>query len=165
MLTELETGFRFNDAVLRHLTVAQEQGRDRRRRSMMKTVEREEARKAAAGGRRLNDGCRGAPAARMNRLVLTRLLVERGALRYTPAGLPALDLGLEARVEVSEAGQPRKVSMEIKAVAIGAITRARSRRWRSAAAGRFARLPRPPSATAAASCSTSRRSTAVKHSN
>ncbi|MEO8805817.1 MAG: primosomal replication protein N, partial [Burkholderiaceae bacterium] len=28
----------------------------------------------------------------MNRLVLTAQLLERGALRYTPAGLPALDL-------------------------------------------------------------------------
>ncbi len=28
-LAELETGFRFNDAVLRHLTVVQDQGRDR----------------------------------------------------------------------------------------------------------------------------------------
>ena len=30
----------------------------------------------------------------MNRLVLTAQLVERGAMRYTPAGLPALDLSL-----------------------------------------------------------------------
>ena len=28
VLTELETGFRFNDAVLRHLTVVKEPGRD-----------------------------------------------------------------------------------------------------------------------------------------
>jgi small subunit ribosomal protein S6 len=43
-LTELETGFRFNDAVLRHLTV----GRDKAVTApsvMMKAVEREEARK------------------------------------------------------------------------------------------------------------------------
>jgi primosomal replication protein N len=59
----------------------------------------------------------------MNRLVLSATLVERAALRYTPAGLPALDLSLKHESEVSEDGQPRKVSMEIKAVAIGAITR------------------------------------------
>lgn len=58
----------------------------------------------------------------MNRLVLSAELVERGALRYTPAGLPALDLALRHQSEVSEDGQPRKVSMEIRAVAIGAIT-------------------------------------------
>ena len=43
-------------------------------------------------------------------------------MRYTPAGLPALDLGLKHESEVTEDGQPRKVSMEMRAVAIGAIT-------------------------------------------
>ena len=59
----------------------------------------------------------------MNRLVLAATLVERGAVRYTPAGLPALDMLLKHASEVSEDGQPRKISLEIKAVAIGAITR------------------------------------------
>jgi primosomal replication protein N len=59
----------------------------------------------------------------MNRLVLAATLVERGAMRYTPAGLPALDLVLKHESEVSEDGVPRKVSMEVRAVAIGAITR------------------------------------------
>jgi primosomal replication protein N len=58
----------------------------------------------------------------MNRLVLTAQLVERGAVRYTPAGLPALDLSLKHESEVTQDGTPRKVSMEIKARAIGAIT-------------------------------------------
>ena len=60
----------------------------------------------------------------MNRLVLAATLVERAALRYTPAGLPALDLSLKHESEVQEDSQPRKVSMEMKAVAIGAITQA-----------------------------------------
>jgi primosomal replication protein N len=60
----------------------------------------------------------------LNRLVLSAHLVERGATRYTPAGLPALDLGLKHESEVSEDGQPRKVSMEMRAVAIGGITKA-----------------------------------------
>ena len=59
----------------------------------------------------------------MNRFLLSATLVQRSALRYTPAGLPALDLTLKHESEVSEDGQPRKVSMEMKAVAIGAITR------------------------------------------
>jgi len=59
----------------------------------------------------------------MNRLVLSAQLIERGAVRYTPAGLPALNLVLKHESQVTEDGQPRKVSMEIKAVAIGAITR------------------------------------------
>ena len=58
----------------------------------------------------------------MNRLVLSAELVERSALRYTPAGLPALDVMLKHASEVSEDSQPRKVSMEMRAVAIGAIT-------------------------------------------
>jgi primosomal replication protein N len=60
----------------------------------------------------------------MNRLVLSATLAERGVVRYTPAGLPALDLVLRHESEVSEDGQPRKVSMDIKALAIGqGITR------------------------------------------
>ncbi|MBW8833265.1 MAG: primosomal replication protein N [Burkholderiales bacterium] len=58
----------------------------------------------------------------MNRLVLSAQLMERGAVRYTPAGLPALDLSLKHESEVTQDGQPRKVSMEIKARAIGDIT-------------------------------------------
>ena len=58
----------------------------------------------------------------MNRFVLTAALVQRSALRYTPAGLPALDLSLAHESTVSEDGQPRKVSMEMRAVAIGAVT-------------------------------------------
>jgi small subunit ribosomal protein S6 len=46
VLTELETGFRFNDAVLRHLTVARTKA-DTAPSIMMKAVEREDARKAA----------------------------------------------------------------------------------------------------------------------
>ena len=45
-LTELETGFRYNDAVLRHLTVAKSKA-ETTPSVMMKSVEKEEARKAA----------------------------------------------------------------------------------------------------------------------
>ena len=58
----------------------------------------------------------------MNRLVLTALLVERGALRYTPAGVPALDLSLKHESEVQQDGATRKVSVEVKARALGDIT-------------------------------------------
>ncbi len=57
----------------------------------------------------------------MNRTVLSAQLVERGALRYTPAGLPACDFGLRHESEVTEAGTLRKVSLEMRAVAIGEI--------------------------------------------
>ena len=45
-LGELETGFRFNDAVLRHLTVARDKA-ETTPSVMMKVVEKEEARKVS----------------------------------------------------------------------------------------------------------------------
>ena len=59
----------------------------------------------------------------MNRLILSAELVERGSTRYTPAGLPALDLSLKHESEVVEDKHPRKIVMTIRAVAIGEITR------------------------------------------
>jgi small subunit ribosomal protein S6 len=46
VLNEIETGFRFNDAVLRHLTVAKSKA-DTTPSMLMKAAEREEARKAS----------------------------------------------------------------------------------------------------------------------
>jgi len=57
----------------------------------------------------------------VNQLILQAQLLELGLVRYTPAGLMALDLSLKHEGEAQEAGKPRKVSMEIKAVAIGDI--------------------------------------------
>lgn len=59
----------------------------------------------------------------MNRLVLSAQLIERGAVRYTPAGLPALDLALRHESQVTQEGSLRRISMEIKARAVGEITR------------------------------------------
>ncbi len=47
VLTEIETGFRFNDAVLRHLTVKKDKA-ENTPSIMMKAVEREESRKSPA---------------------------------------------------------------------------------------------------------------------
>ena len=58
----------------------------------------------------------------MNRLVLQAQVAELAAMRYTPAGLPALDLGLAHESTLSENGQPRKVQMQLRAVGIGAVT-------------------------------------------
>ena len=63
----------------------------------------------------------------MNRLLLTGHVVERRALRYTPAGLPAQDFSLKHESEAFENGQPRKVSLELRAVAIGDMASAVSR--------------------------------------
>ena len=57
----------------------------------------------------------------MNQLVLSACIAQASALRYTPAGLPALDFTLEHESEVTEAGQVRQVKAAIKAVAFGAM--------------------------------------------
>lgn len=57
----------------------------------------------------------------MNQLALTACIAEAKALRYTPAGLPALDLRLEHESSIEEAGQTRQVKAAVKAVALGAV--------------------------------------------
>ena len=42
-------------------------------------------------------------------------------MRYTPAGLPALNLLLEHESDVQEAGQTRQVKVVMKSVAFGAM--------------------------------------------
>ncbi len=55
----------------------------------------------------------------MNQVVLSAVIAEAKPLRYTPAGLPALDLQLEHESEVFEAGGKRQVKVAIRAVAFG----------------------------------------------
>ncbi|MFM7025164.1 MAG: primosomal replication protein N [Limnohabitans sp.] len=55
----------------------------------------------------------------MNRTELTACIAELSALRYTPAGLPALDLMLEHSAQLTEAGHLRQVNLKIRAVALG----------------------------------------------
>lgn len=40
-------------------------------------------------------------------------------MRYTPAGLPALNFSLESETEVQEMGTKRQVKVSLKALAIG----------------------------------------------
>ena len=56
-----------------------------------------------------------------NHVVLTACIAEVEPLRYTPAGLPALDLRLEHESQQQEAGTQRKVTAAVKAVAFGAL--------------------------------------------
>jgi primosomal replication protein N len=55
----------------------------------------------------------------VNQTILSARIAEAKALRYTPAGLPAIDLRLEHESEALEAGQQRQVKVEIRAVAFG----------------------------------------------
>jgi primosomal replication protein N len=57
----------------------------------------------------------------VNRTELTACIAEQAALRYTPAGLPALDLILEHASEVQEAGQIRQVQLKLRALAFGSL--------------------------------------------
>ena len=47
--------------------------------------------------------------------------MELDALRYTPAGIPALNLKIEHSSSQLEAGQVRQVKASLKAVALGSM--------------------------------------------
>jgi primosomal replication protein N len=63
----------------------------------------------------------------VNQTILSARIAEAAALRYTPAGIPALDLRLEHESETLEAGQKRQVRVELKAVAFGMDAQALAR--------------------------------------
>ncbi len=56
-----------------------------------------------------------------NHVALTACIAELTALRYTPAGLPALDMRIEHSSQQTEAGSLRNVNASVKAVAFGAL--------------------------------------------
>jgi primosomal replication protein N len=58
-----------------------------------------------------------------NRLTFDALLTGRGDLRYTPAGIPAIDCSLRHHSVQAEAGGERKVECELFAVAFGDVAR------------------------------------------
>lgn len=56
-----------------------------------------------------------------NHWVLTACIAEVQPLRYTPAGLPALDIRLEHESLQREAEADRQVKASVKALAFGAL--------------------------------------------
>ena len=56
-----------------------------------------------------------------NRLTLDATLTERNALRYTPAGIPAIDCTLSHASMQEEAGGERRVECELHAVAFADV--------------------------------------------
>jgi len=56
-----------------------------------------------------------------NLLVLSACIAELEALRYTPAGIQALNFRLEHESETQEAGQTRQIKVAVKAVAFGTL--------------------------------------------
>ncbi|WP_372657279.1 primosomal replication protein N [Hydrogenophaga sp.] len=56
----------------------------------------------------------------MNRFQLSAVVVQVQSLRYTPAGIPALNIVLEHESQVVEMDTPREVKLQLRAVAFGA---------------------------------------------
>jgi primosomal replication protein N len=70
----------------------------------------------------------------VNLFRLQAVIVQSGPLRFTPAGLPALDLHLEHDSSQLEAGVQRQCLLRLKAVAFGTTaeqlsTQALGGRW------------------------------------
>lgn len=55
----------------------------------------------------------------MNQLTLHATAIEVKPLRYTPSGLPAIEMLLEHESEVIEAGLGRRIQLTLPAVALG----------------------------------------------
>ncbi len=54
--------------------------------------------------------------AQLNRVELTGVLIERKALRFTPAAVPVTECVIGHQSEQVEAGSPRRVECEIQAI-------------------------------------------------
>jgi primosomal replication protein N len=63
----------------------------------------------------------------VNRLCLSAVLLQVAAPRYTPAGIPVIDVLFEHESEQEEAGQVRKVSLQLKGIAFGTVSESLSR--------------------------------------
>jgi primosomal replication protein N len=59
-----------------------------------------------------------------NRLVLTATVEREDVLRYTPAGVPVLEMWLRHQSRQTEAGAERDVICEIQSVMVGEACRA-----------------------------------------
>jgi len=55
----------------------------------------------------------------VNQVSLTATTIEVKPLRYTPAGLPAIEMLLEHESEVTEAGVSRRINLVFPAIALG----------------------------------------------
>ena len=57
----------------------------------------------------------------LNQLRLDGQVVERGAVRYTPAGIPVIEFRLQHTSEQVEGGGKRKVDCEVGCIALGPL--------------------------------------------
>ncbi|MEZ5643928.1 MAG: primosomal replication protein N [Burkholderiaceae bacterium] len=63
----------------------------------------------------------------MNQIELSAQVVQVQDLRYTPAGIPAVNLVLEHESRIFELDTPREVKLQLKAVAFGVLAESLSR--------------------------------------
>jgi primosomal replication protein N len=61
--------------------------------------------------------------AQLNRVELTGTLIERKALRFTPARMPVVECVIGHQSEQIEAGVARRVECEIQAIGLGEIAK------------------------------------------
>jgi len=59
----------------------------------------------------------------MNRVFLNATLIERTALRYTPAGVAVIETQLQHQSDAIEAGVSRRLQFAFRAIALGAIAK------------------------------------------
>ncbi len=59
----------------------------------------------------------------LNQLELQACLIERQAMRHTPAGIPVVEACLQHESQQIEAGSVRKVNVEISAIALGDVAK------------------------------------------
>ena len=59
----------------------------------------------------------------MNEVVMSGVIRDFHALRYTPAGVPVAEFSLRHASTQQEAGQPRRVALDLKAIAFGVVAR------------------------------------------
>ena len=59
----------------------------------------------------------------VNHVQMQATLIERTALRYTPAGIPVVEAQLQHRSELVEAGLQRRLAFDFSAIAIGDTAR------------------------------------------
>ncbi|MCS6765625.1 MAG: primosomal replication protein N [Candidatus Protistobacter heckmanni] len=58
----------------------------------------------------------------MNRVEFSAVLIEKDALRHTPAGIPLLNCLLRHEGEAQEAGHGRRIELDLQAVAVGRVS-------------------------------------------
>ena len=63
----------------------------------------------------------------MNQLQLSGVVVQVQSLRYTPAGIPVVNIVLEHESQIVEMDTPRLVKLQLRAMAFGAQAEVLSR--------------------------------------